>query len=245
MKALNVIGVIMAVTAIALGGIAVVVAAAVSLLLVQSVSATTDVLSTTTSVGGQQEAVSITTTTTTPNNISDALLGNLFFIGESETISFNQINATYFAISEVGNVTIMPPPNATAATTINATETINITVDIQPNGVGFDQGQILLVTEADDDGAAGGEEENATISVVDISRTNRDGTGNATGVAFFSTNSTGQLAFLDNMIAIYQLEISPEGSTTRMWEWKGADRPFESVGDGAAAPTTGNQTLSP
>jgi hypothetical protein len=237
MKALNVIGAIVVVTAIALAGIAV-AAAAASLLLVQSASATDDVMTSTT-LG--EEAVSTTTTTTT-NNISNAVLGSLFFIGESETTSFNQINETYFEISEVGNVTIMPP-NATA-TTINATETINFTVDIQPNGLGLDQGQTLLVTEGDD--GAAGEEENATTTFVDISRTNPDGTGNATGVVFFSTNSTGQLAFLNNMIGIAQIEFSPEGSTVRMWEWKGADLPFESGDGGAAAPTTGNnQTLSP
>jgi len=31
---------------------------------------------------------------------------------------------------------------------------------------------------------------------------NPDGTGSGTGVVFFSTNSTGQLAFLDNMVGI-------------------------------------------
>jgi hypothetical protein len=45
-------------------------------------------------------------------------------------------------------------------------------------------------------------------------------------VAFFSTNSTGQLAFLDKIIAIYQVKASPEGTAIRMWEWKGADLPF-------------------
>jgi hypothetical protein len=237
MKALNVIGVIMAVTAIALAGIAVVVAA-VSLLLVQSASATTDVLSTT-SVGGQQEAVSTTTTTTTTtNNISNAVLGSLFLTEEAELTSFNPINDTYIEISFVGNATIMPP-NAT--TTINATETGNATLSIQPNGVTFAQGQGLYVTE-DDDGAAA--EENATNTFVELSRVGPDGTGSGTGVVFFSTNSTGQLAFLDNMLAIFQHEISPEGDTIRMWEWKGGTLPFEG-GDGAAATTGNNQTLPP
>ena len=37
------------------------------------------------------------------------------------------------------------------------------------------------------------------------------------------------------MIAIYQVKASPEGTAIRMWEWKGADLPFESGGaaDGA------------
>jgi hypothetical protein len=63
------------------------------------------------------------------------------------------------------------------------------------------------MTEGDDGGA---EEENATTTFVDISRLNPDGSGSRTQVVFFSTNSTGQLAFLDNMLAISQIEFSPE-----------------------------------
>jgi hypothetical protein len=224
MRTLNGIGVIAAVTIIALAGIALLVAASVPLPVYA-----TDVMTSPTG-GGGEEAPSTTST----NNNSNAVSGSLFFIGEYERTSFNPINETYTEISYLGNVTIMPP-NATATTTISATETVNITVDIQPNSLGFVEGQSLLVTERDD-----GAEENATTTSVDISRTNPDGTGSGTGVAFFSTNSTGQLAFLDNTVGISQVEISPEGSTVRMWEWKGETLPFES---GAA--TVGNQTLSP
>ncbi len=123
MKTLNVIGVIVPVTLIALAGIALVAAAAASLLLVQSASATTDVMTTTTSVGrGEQEAVGSSTTTNTTNNVSNAVLGDLFMIVEFETASVNPINETYIEISTVNNVTIIPP-NTTNSTTINATET--------------------------------------------------------------------------------------------------------------------------
>ena len=236
MKNLNVIGVIVAVTIIiALGGIA--IAAAAASLLVQSASATTDVMTnTTTSVGGgDQEAVSRTNTTT--NNVSNAVLGSLFMIVEFETASVNPINETYIETSTVNNVTIMPP-NATTGTTINATETVNATVNILPNGLALDKGQSLIVTEGDDGTAA--EQENATTTFVDISRLNPDGSGSGTGVVFFSTNSTGQLAFLDNMVGINQGELSPEGGKIRVWEWKGGTLPFETGAGGA--PSTGNQT---
>jgi hypothetical protein len=224
-------GVIVAVTIIALAGIAIVAAAS---LLVQSASAT-DVTMTTTSVGGEQEAVSSTTTT---NNVSNAVLGSLFMIVEFETANVNPINETYIEISTVNNVTIMPP-DATSTTTINATETTNTTVNILPNGLAIDQGQSLIMMEGDD----GAEQENATTAFVDISRMNPDGSGAGTGVVFFSTNSTGQLAFLDNMIGISQSEFSPEGGTIRTWEWKGGTLPFET---GGGAPTTGNnQTTTP
>ena len=68
---------------------------------------------------------------------------------------------------------------------------------------------------------------------------NPDGTGSGTGVVFFNTNSTGQLAFLDNMVGINQGELSPEGGNIRIWEWKGETLPFET---GGGAPITGNQT---
>jgi hypothetical protein len=77
----------------------------------------------------------------------------------------------------------------------------------------------------EEDGVAA-EEENATATFVSLSRTNPDGTGSGTGVVFFSTNSTGQLAFLDNMVGIAQIEFSSEGSTVRIWEWKGGTLPI-------------------
>jgi hypothetical protein len=183
---------------------------------------------------GNTAATTTDDTTTTEeaarNNNSDPTLGSLFLTEEAELTSFNPINETYIEISFVGNATIMPP-NAT--TTINATETGNATLNIQPNGVTFAQGQGFLVTE--DDGAA---EENATASFVELSRVEPDGTGSGTGVVFFSTNSTGQLSFLDNMVGIFQHEISPEGDTIREWEWKSGTLPFENNGGGTA--TTGN-----
>jgi hypothetical protein len=197
---------------------------------------------TTTSVGGEeQEAVSSTTTTST-NNVSNALLGRLFSFGEGTEANVNPINETYIVISYLGNRIIMPP-NATGV--INSTETGNVTINIQPNGLSINQGQAFIMTE---DGAEEEEEENATITFVLLSRTNPDGTGSGTGVTFFSTNSTGQLAFLDNMVAISQIEYSPEEGINRFgeWEWKGGTLPFETGGAAAAPPsTTGNQTTPP
>src|SRR5215210_2078801 len=142
MKTLNVIGVNVAVTIIALAGIAMIAAVATTSLLVQSASATADVMTTTTSVGGGEEAASSSTTTNTTNNVSNAVLGDVFMIVEFETASVNPINETYIETSTVNNITLIPP-NATAGTTINATETVNATVNILPNGLALDKGQSL------------------------------------------------------------------------------------------------------
>ncbi|HYZ59123.1 MAG TPA: hypothetical protein VE544_05650, partial [Nitrososphaeraceae archaeon] len=193
----------------------------------------------TTSVGGEEQEVVSNMTTTTNNNPS-AVLGNPFMIVEFETASINPINETYIEISTVNDVTLIPP-NATAGTTINATELANTTVNILPNGLALDKGQSLIVIEGDDDGTA--EQENATTTFVDISRMNPDGSGSGTGVVFFSTNSTGQLAFLDNMVGINDSEFSQGSGTIRVWEWKDGTLPFEIDG---GAPTMENQTtISP
>jgi hypothetical protein len=240
MKTFNVLGVIVAVTIIAaLAGIAVVVAAIASLLLAQSASATTDVMTSTTVGGGEEEEAVSSTTTTTTNNVSNAVLGSLFLTGEDRLTSFNPINETYTEVSYVGNRTILPP-DATTTATINATETGNLTLNLQPNGITLVEGQSLLVTEGGNNNG-GTEQENATAVLVDLNGVRPDDPRSSTGVVFFSTNSTGQLAFLDNMIAIYQVKASPEGTAIRMWEWKGADLPFETSG---AAPTMGNQTTT-
>jgi hypothetical protein len=208
------------------------------ILLVAAAATTTTAYSTTTTSplsaggGGEQEAVS-STTTNTNNNVSNALLGSLFLIVEFERTSVNPINETYIQTTGVSNLTIIPQ-NTTTKTTINATLTSNATVNILTNGPVLYQGQSLIVTEGDDDGGTA-EQENATTTFVDISRMNPDGTVVGTGVVFFSTNSTGQLAFLDNMVGISQTEFSPGGGTIRMWEWKGGGTlPFES--DASAPP---------
>jgi hypothetical protein len=222
------------VTIIALAGIAV---AAVASLLVQSASAT-DIM---TETLGEEDALNTpSTSTANNNNNSNAVLGSLFLTGEDKLTSFNPINETFTEVSYVGNRTIMPP-DATTTATINATETGNLTLNLQPNGITFVEGQSLLVTEGNSNNN-GAEQENATALLVDLNGVRPDDPRSSTGVIFFSTNSTGQLAFLDNLIAIYQVKASPAGTAIEMWGWKGADLPFGNEGDGTAI--IGNQTTT-
>ena len=238
MKILNVTWLIIAMTIIALGGIAVTAGAPSSL--VQLASAT-DV--TTPTMGGQGggEEGATTVSTTTTNNISNAVLGSLFLTGEDKLTSFNPINETYTEVSYVGNRTIIPPDTTTA--TINATEIGNLTLNLQPNGITLVEGQSLLVTEGRGNNGGAEEQENATAILVDLNGVRPDDPRSSTGVVFFSTNSTGQLAFLDNMIAIYQVKASPEGTAIRMWEWKGADIPFGNEGDNGTTNTPEEPSL--
>jgi hypothetical protein len=229
MRALCVIELILGIAIIALFGITI-AAAIESLFLVHSASAATDVM---TEILGEvslntPSMSNNTTTTTNNNNNSNAVLGNLFLTGDDILTSFKLINETYTEVSYVGNRTIMPP-NAND-TTIKATETGNLTLKLQPNGITFVEGQSLLVTGGGSNNGGGAEQqENATAVLVDLNGVRPDDPRSSTGVVFFNTNSTGQLAFLDNMIAIYQVKASPVGTTIQMWEWKGADVLFEKI----------------
>lgn len=215
MKALNIIGLTRGVTLIALTGIAV---ATTTALLIQTVGAT-DVMNTTNLT--TEEAV------VTGNNNSNIILGNLFYRARTIEETYNPVNQTDTEISYLYNVTLMPTNATTTEAVINATERGNFTVNNLPNGLSINQGQGIVMTENDD---GDGQEENATATFVSLARTNPDGIGSGTSVVFFSTNSTGQLAFLNSLIGIAQVEFSPEETTVRIWEWKGGMLPSQTEG---------------
>ena len=158
------------------------------------------------------------------NEDLNPVLGGMFLNGTDTLTSFNPINETYTKISYAGNRTIIPL-NTTTDLIINATERGNLSMNLQPSGITIVKGQSFLTTKADNN--SNSEQENATAILVDLNGIRTDDPRSSTGVVFFETNSTGQLAFLDNMIAIYQVKASPEGTDIRMWEWKGADIQFE------------------
>ena len=192
-----------------------------------SASTTGNNTAATTTSAGEEEQEAVSSTSPTTNNASNALLGRLFsYLDEREDVepNVNPVNETYIIVSYSGGNRIILPPNGTSV--INATETANVTINIQPNGVSFYQGHAVIMTEG---GAAAQEQENATISFVYLTRTNPDGSGSGTGVAYFSTNSTGQLAFLDNLVAIGQVEYAEGINRFAEWEWKGGTIPFENL----------------
>ena len=216
---------LMSILAVTIIGLAAIALAAFVSLLIQSTSATT-VVTTGTVGGGQEASDSESTISTINNNNSKAVLGSLFLTGEDTLTNFNRINETYTELSYSGNRTIMPIEGITT-TIINATETGNLTFNLKRNGISVVEGQSFLVTE--------GEQENATALLVDLNGVRRDDPRSSTGVALFSTNSTGQLAFLDNMVAIYHVKASPIGTAIAYWEWKGANPPLGNEANGVAA----------
>ena len=199
-------------------GLAVIALIAIASLSVQSANATSNMMNNT--LGEKHGDSDAPSRNITVNNSSDDVLGSLFLIGEDTLTSFNRINETYTKLSYAGNRTIIPPETISTAK-INATEIGNLTFNLKANGISVVEGKSLLLTAKN-----GLEQENATALLVDLNGVRPDDPRSSTGVAFFNTNSTGQLAFLDNMVAIYQVKASPAGTAIAYWEWKGADLPF-------------------
>jgi hypothetical protein len=128
-----------------------------------------------------------------------------FLVEHGKTVAATPINQTHIQISLAGNGTITLP-NSTE--TVMTKDTGNAIARLTPTG-NIAHGQIHVSTE---DGS-----ENATVFFTEIGQNER-----GIGVAYFTTNSTGKLAFLDNIVAVIQDEIQPNGDThITAWEWRG------------------------
>lgn len=150
-----------------------------------------------------------TTTPTTPTTTSTVELAEEpFAVGHYITVSENMITETEAQFSVEGNTTITLP-NSTE--TITTRDTGEGTFSLLPGGSGGSpSGQIHMNTE---DGS-----ESATGYFTEFIKFD---SSTGIGVAYFSTNSTGVLAPLNNMIAVFLDEIQPNGdSIVRFYEWK-------------------------
>jgi hypothetical protein len=143
--------------------------------------------------------------TSNNNNNTITLAEKPFLVEHGKTVGATPINQTHIQISLAGNGTITLP-NSTE--TVMTKDTGNAIARLTPTG-NIAQGQIHISTE---DG-----NENGTVFFTEIGQNEK-----GIGVAYFSTNSTGKLAFLDNMVAVIQDEIQPNGDTMiTAWEWTG------------------------
>jgi hypothetical protein len=122
-------------------------------------------------------------------------------------VSDNITSETQVRFTFRGNTTIAVP---------NSTETINTTdrgrgsVNFLPEGGGVIRGQFRSITED--------RSENATVQFTEFLRNE---TFRGIGFAYYSTNSTGMLAPLNNMIAVFIDEEQPNGdSIVRFFELK-------------------------
>jgi hypothetical protein len=141
------------------------------------------------------------------NNNAIILAEKPFLIEDGKTVAATPINQTHMQISLVGNGSITLP-NSTE--TVTTKDTGNAVARLTSTG-NIVHGQIHVGTE---DGS-----ENATVFFTEIGQN-----GKGVGVAYFTTNSTGKLAFLDNMVAVIEDELQPNGNTLiTAWEWRGGE----------------------
>ena len=125
-----------------------------------------------------------------------------------------------------GNTTITLP-NSTE--TITTRDTAEGTFSFLSGGAaGSPHGQIHMTTE---DGS-----ESVTVNFTEFIRFDES---IGVGIAYFSTNSTGMLAPLNNMIAVYLDEVQPnEDSIVSFFEWKHGDSGVTGASDAEPAPHT-------
>jgi hypothetical protein len=144
---------------------------------------------------------------TRSNNNTITLAEKPFLMEHGRTVAANPINQTHIQISLAGNGTITLP-NSTE--TVMTNDTGNAIARLTPTG-NIAHGQIHISTE---DGS-----ENATVFFTEIGQNEK-----GIGVAYFITNSTGKLAFLNNMVAVIEDEIQPNGDTLiTAWEWRSGE----------------------
>jgi hypothetical protein len=131
----------------------------------------------------------------------------------------NPINASQVQVSLSGNGNLTLP---------NSTETIAVN-SVGSALVNFETTSVIaqefLTTTTN---TRDGRSENASATIYEITRHDvKTRTEKGVVTAIFETNSTGQLAFLDGMIAVGQAEVDAVGNTNiTLWEFE-TDIPYE------------------
>ena len=93
------------------------------------------------------------------------------------------------------------------------TSTITYWSTPRPGGAIYGQGKGIVMSK---DG-----QEMATWTGQGMGRFTNPGKIRLTGSLFFSTSSTGKLAFLNNLVGVFEYETDESGNTSsKAWEWK-------------------------
>jgi hypothetical protein len=96
---------------------------------------------------------------------------------------------------------------------VETTATVTYCATPRPGGAIYGEGQGVLMSK---DG-----QEMATWTGQGIGRFTSPGKIRFTGSLFFSTSSTGKLAFLNNLVGVFEYQSDESGNTSaKAWEWK-------------------------
>jgi hypothetical protein len=142
------------------------------------------------------------------DNSTSTSLGNPFFVEKGRIIGQRVINVT-----PQPELEYTVAANATINGNISATNTGTTVGILQPNGVFRSTGHGFIMTQ---DG------EVATYTSQVVGKVTKEGDVLSVGANFWSTPSTGKLAFLnDMMMNIFKLQADRSGNFSAMgWEWK-------------------------
>ena len=134
-------------------------------------------------------------------------LGKPFFVEKG-----NIIGQRVISVSPQPQLEFTFIANATINGVLNATNTGTIVNTVDANGVFHTEGQGFIRTQNG---------EVATWENRVVGKLTRDGTVESRGAGFWSTPSTGELSFINNMMSIFKLEVDREGNLSAIeWEWK-------------------------
>ena len=96
---------------------------------------------------------------------------------------------------------------------VETTATVTYWASPRPSGAIYGEGKGVLMSK---DG-----QEMAIWTGQGIGRFTSPGKIRFTGSLFFSTSSTGKLAFLNNVVGVFEYESDESGNTSaKAWEWK-------------------------
>ena len=96
---------------------------------------------------------------------------------------------------------------------VETTATITYWASPRPGGAIYGEGKGAVMSK---DG-----QEIATWTGQGIGRFTSPGKIRFTGSLFYSTSSTGRLAFLNNLVGVFEYETDESGNTSsKVWEWK-------------------------
>ena len=134
------------------------------------------------------------------------MLGEPFYVEEGKITSQNEVgpNSTLFTFSS----------NGTLNGNVEVINTGDITSVSKGNNLTFDQGQGVIQTKD--------ESEKADYSLIGVERITQEEKIVFHGVAAYSTNSTGELSFLNNTLGFFKGEgnLKTRNFVSTEWELK-------------------------
>ena len=132
-------------------------------------------------------------------------LGEPFFKETGKITSQKEISSNRMQVSYSANGTLKDDMNVT-----NKGDFVSIS---RGDNLTFAQGQGILATT---DGS-----ETASYDIIAVGNVTQEGNPVIVGAAAYRTNSTEDLAFLNNVLGIFKAELDETGSfTSTEWQWK-------------------------